>query len=117
MEFHQHGPLRHASSSFRRDLQPKRMSLSFYCIADEGLAATGNVVAHRRKMAERAAVQTNDHPVVAVSWNDAAAFAEWLSKKEGQPYRPPTEAEWEFACRSGSHTRCCFGDDPKEVLQ
>jgi len=42
----------------------------------------------------------DDDPVVLVSWNDAVSFCRWLSEKEGKPYRLPTEAEWEYACRT-----------------
>jgi serine/threonine protein kinase len=38
--------------------------------------------------------QTEDHPVVCVSWQDAKAYAEWLSRRTGQHYRLPTQQEW-----------------------
>ena len=58
-------------------------------------------------------VQTDDDPVVCVSWNDAVKFCDWLSKKEKKTYGLPTEAEWEYACRAGTTTAYFFGDDPK----
>jgi formylglycine-generating enzyme required for sulfatase activity len=61
--------------------------------------------------------QTDEHPVVNVSWNDAVAFCKWLSKKEGKTYRLPTEAEWEYACRAGTTTRYYNGDDPETLAK
>ncbi len=48
-------------------------------------------------------------PVERVSWNDAVAFCQKLSRQEGQSYRLPTEAEWEYACRAGTTTRTYLG--------
>jgi len=59
--------------------------------------------------------QTDEHPVVNVSWNDAMSFCEWLSKKEGVTYRLPKEAEWEFACRAGNQGSFSFGDDRSKL--
>lgn len=60
--------------------------------------------------------QTDEHPVINVSWNDAVAFCQWLSKQEQKTYRLPTEAEWEYACRGGTTTAFCNGDDPEKVV-
>jgi len=57
------------------------------------------------------------HPVMCVSWNDAHAYLEWLSKQTGKHYRLPSEAEWEYAARARSNTRYPFGDDPAELCK
>lgn len=50
-------------------------------------------------------------PVINVSWQDAVAYAEWLSGKTGKAYRLATEAEWEYAARAGSTTKYWWGDN------
>lgn len=54
-------------------------------------------------------------PVANVSWEDAVAFSQWLSQTSGQTYRLPTEAEWEYAARSGSNQSRFWGNNPDEA--
>ncbi len=53
----------------------------------------------------------NTTPVFNVSWDDALAYAKWLSKQTGKKYRLPSEAEWEYAARAGATSSYWWGTD------
>ncbi len=50
-------------------------------------------------------------PVININWDDAQAYAKWLSDKAGKPYRLPSEAEWEYAARAGTISDYYWDDE------
>ncbi|HUW19307.1 MAG TPA: SUMF1/EgtB/PvdO family nonheme iron enzyme [Sedimentisphaerales bacterium] len=65
---------------------------------------------HKELRGKNGFSREDDEAVINVSWYDAQAFCRWLSDKDGLPYRLPTEAEWEYACRAGTKTNYYAGD-------
>jgi formylglycine-generating enzyme required for sulfatase activity len=61
--------------------------------------------------------QSDDHPVVCVSWNDVVEFTKWLTEQSGRIYRLPTEAEWEYAARAGTTGRNYWGNEVDDACR
>lgn len=74
-----------------------------YADYDKFAQATG-----RRKPSSNG-LDRKSHPVSDVSWDDALAYVNWLSKQTGKKYRLPSEAEWEYAARGGTRTSFWWG--------
>lgn len=58
-----------------------------------------------------------NRPVINVSWENAMTYAGWLSEQTGQQYRLPTEAQWEYAARSGNETSRYWGNEPDHACR
>jgi formylglycine-generating enzyme required for sulfatase activity len=70
---------------------------------------------HDSGICQKSSLNDDNQPVVHVSSEDAVAFAEWFSRKSGQTFRLPTEAEWEYAARAGSNKSRFWGNNPDEA--
>lgn len=62
-------------------------------------------------------LQDDNHPVTCISWNDAQAYAKWMSRRTGRQYRLPTEAEWEYAARGKTRSSRYWGDGPDNACK
>jgi len=61
--------------------------------------------------------QTDEHPVVCVSFVDVGAYLKWLSDRTGKVYRLPSDAEWEYAARAGSQSSRPWGEAPDQACR
>jgi len=94
------------AENFRTDAETGKAGNGGMGLASDGKESVGPEFTWRNTGFE----QTDAHPVLNVTWNDAVAFCQWIGRKEGKSYRLPTEAQWEYACRAGSTARYCFGE-------
>ncbi len=58
-----------------------------------------------------------NYPAIGMGWIAASEYCRWLGKKTGKPFRLPTEAEWEYACRAGATTVFFWSDDPARARE
>ena len=60
-------------------------------------------------------LNTDNLPIVGVSWENAVAYCDWLSKRTGKKYRLPTEAEWEYAAKANGDTKYSGSNNISDV--
>ena len=80
-----------------------------HCYAPDSSGKNRWIASPQRTPLAPGFVQGSDHPVVCVSWYDATAFAQWLARISGQPFRLLTEREHEYIARAGALTAYWWG--------
>lgn len=101
-------------AAFARETKRPALGNCWYRRAADGMSANDDPA---RSWTSPGFAQDDNHPVVCVTWNDAKAYVEWLSRKTRQEYRLPSEAEWEYAARAGNTSSRPWGDDVNEVCR
>ena len=108
-----------SATNYQTDGEKKGESFTY----DPATKSWGTVKGANWRKPNSASTLTDNHPVSCISWNDAVAFCEWLTKCEqtagrlppGYKICLPTEAEWVYACRGGKqNTRFWWGDAKEE---
>jgi len=93
--------------------QPFAMSVTEVSVRDylQFLNAT------HRPVDARLAAAAADEPARHLTWEDAVAYADWLTEQTGAHYRLPSESEWEYAARAGTNSAYSFGDDQASLCR
>ncbi|HSR30654.1 MAG TPA: SUMF1/EgtB/PvdO family nonheme iron enzyme [Anaerolineae bacterium] len=121
-EFQMGSVMARDNDAFQEELPPHRVHVPEFHIGQYTVTnrqyralirATGHPAPVHWKMGKIPQGKDN-HPVVEVSWHDAVAFCDWLSRETGQPFRLPTEAEWEKAARGTDGRIYPWGDEPPD---
>lgn len=97
------------------ELMPRHVSihrafaLGRYCVTADEFARFAQATGFH--WAEHLIRTEGRQPVTNIDRREAQAYVDWLCAETGHRYRLPSEAEWEYACRAGSATKYCFGDE------
>jgi formylglycine-generating enzyme required for sulfatase activity len=94
-------------------LHAVKITQPFYLGATEVTQAQFEAVMRRNPSYYKGA----DRPVEHVTWSDAVEFCRRLNFMDGRPYRLPTEAEWEYACRAGTDDKFYSGDNDADLFK